>query len=178
MNWTRWIRTSRLPRRGVDYRTINPKGYVPALQLEEGEILTEGASVLQYLAGHYPEANLGAAAGSVENARLQEHLNYVASEFHKAFGPFFTADATEEDKKAAGERVVSKFNYLEGLFEDGRDYLLGSRFTVADAYMFVVANWTNFIGIDASQWPRMKAFMDRVAARPAAQRALAAEGLV
>ncbi|MEO9873380.1 MAG: glutathione transferase GstA [Anderseniella sp.] len=162
---------------GNDYSTINPKGYVPALELASGDILTEGAAILQYIADQHPKSELAPKAGSIARARLQEYLNYTASELHKAFGPFFSSTANEADKQAAGKAVAQKFDYLDNLLSDGRNYLLGSGFSVADAYLFVVANWSNFVGIDLKKWPHVAAFVNRVAARPAAQAALKAEGL-
>jgi len=163
---------------GLDYAQVNGKGYVPALKLESGEVLTEGASILQFIADSHPDSNLAPAVGSVARARLHEHLNYVASEVHKAFGPFFSASSTDTDKVAASAKVGEKFDYLEKLFGDGRAYLLGDNFSVADAYLFVVSNWSNFVGIDLKSWPKLAAFVDRVSQRPAAQAAMVAEGLI
>ena len=163
---------------GADYTAINPKGYVPALELASGEVLTEGASILQYIADQHPESDLAPKAGTIARARLQEHLNYTASELHKAFGPFFSGTADEADKQAAGKAVARKFDYLNDILSDGRTYLLGDSFSVADAYLFVVANWSNFTGIDLKKWPAVAAFVERVAARPAAQAAMKAEGLL
>ena len=162
---------------GGDFIAINPKGYVPALELASGEVLSEGAAILQYIADQHPESDLAPKAGTIARARLQEYLNYTASELHKAFGPFFSSTAGEADKQAAGKAVGQKFDYLNDLLSDGRTYLLGSGFSVADAYLFVVANWSNFTGIDLKSWPHVSAFVERVAARPAAQAALKAEGL-
>ena len=163
---------------GGDYTTINPKGYVPALELASGEVLSEGAAILQYVADQHPESDLAPKAGTIARARLQEHLNYTASELHKAFGPFFSSTAGEADKQAAGKAVGHKLDYLNDMLSDGRTYLLGNSFSVSDAYLFVVANWSNFTGIDLKKWPHVAAFVDRVAARPAAQAAMKAEGLL
>jgi len=163
---------------GLDYKKINPKGYVPALELDSGEVLSEGASVLQYIADQHPESDLAPATGTIARARLQEYLNYTASELHKAFGPFFSGTATDEDKKRAGLNVAKKFDYVDELLGDGRAYLLGDKFSVADAYLFVVSNWSNFVGIDLKKWPNVAAFVERVAQRPAAQTAMKAEGLI
>lgn len=167
-----------LTKSGLDYKTINPKGYVPALQLDTGEVLTEGSSILQYLADQYPEKELAPKNGTVARARLHEYLNYTGSELHKAFNPFFSSDASDEDKGKAGANVARKFDYLNGLLGDGRTYLLGDNFSVADAYLFVVSNWANFTGIDLKEWPYLAAFVGRVAKRPAAQAAMKAEGLI
>lgn len=163
---------------GKDYKKINPKGYVPALELKTGDVLTEGASILQYIADQHPEKELAPQTGSVSRARLHEHLNYTASELHKAFGPFFSNAATDEDKIKAGENVARKFDYLETLLSDGRNYLLGNVFSVADAYMFVVINWSNFVGIVLHKWPNIDRYAARIASRKTAQTAMKAEGLV
>jgi glutathione S-transferase len=163
---------------GLDYKKINPKGYVPALELDTGEILTEGASILQYIADQHPKSGLAPKVGTMERARLQEYLNYTGSELHKAFGPLFSSKATEEDKTKAGLNVAQKFDYLNDLLADGRTYLLGDSFSVADSYLFVVSNWSNFVGIDLKKWPHVAAFVERIASRPAAQAAMKAEGLL
>lgn len=163
---------------GANFRAINPKGYVPALRLDDGEVLTEGAAILQFLADRKPDAGLAPAAGTLGRARLQEHLNYVASELHKAFGPFFSPDITDAGKAAAEAKVASKFDYVETLFADGRSYLLGEDFSVADAYLFVVASWSKPTGIDLDRWPNVQAFVARVAGREPVQQALRAEGLL
>lgn len=163
---------------GLDYAKINPKGCVPALELDTGEILTEGASILQYIADQHPQSGMTPAVGTVARARLHEYLNYTSSELHKAFNPFFSSAASDEDKEKAGVNVAQKFDYLNVLLSDGRTYLLGDHFSVADAYLFVVSNWSNFVGIDLKNWPNIAAFVDRVANRPAAQAAMKAEGLI
>lgn len=163
---------------GEDYSKVNPKGYVPALQIDSGDVLTEGAAVLQYIADQYPQSGLAPASGTMARVRMQEYLNYVSSELHKAFGPFFSDSANEEDKKRAGGNVADKLDYVESLLSDGRAYLLGEDFSVADAYLFVISNWSNFVGIDLNNWPNVAAFVDRVANRPASQAAMKAEGLI
>jgi len=165
-------------KQGEDYSKVNPKGYVPALQLNSGDVLTEGAAVLQYIADQYPQSGLAPASGTMARVRMQEYLNYVSSELHKAFGPFFSSSANDEDKKQAGGNVADKLDYVESLLSDGRAYLLGEDFSVADAYLFVTSNWSNFVGIDLSNWPNVAAFVDRVANRPASQAAMEAEGLI
>lgn len=163
---------------GEDYSKVNPKGYVPALQLTSGEVLTEGVAVLQYIADQFPQSGLAPESGTMARVRMQEYLNYVSSELHKAFGPFFSSNANDEDKKKAGVNVANKLDYVESLFSDGRAYLLGDGFSVADAYLFVVSNWSNFVGVDLNNWPNVAAFVDRVASRPASQAAMKAEGLI
>lgn len=163
---------------GADFRAINPKGYVPALELAGGQILTEGAAVLQWIADQHPGAGLAPGAGTLDRARLQEVLNWISSELHKAFGPLFRAAATDEDRATARINVAAKFDRADDLLADGRDWLVAGRFTVADAYLFAVVNWANFTGIDLARWPALAAHVARVAARPSAQKAMTAEGLI
>ncbi|WP_435660655.1 glutathione transferase GstA [Leisingera caerulea] len=163
---------------GADYRAINPKGYVPALHLDDGSVLTEGAAVLQYIADSSPDAGLAPAAGTMARARMQEQLNWIGTELHKAFGPLFREDTSEAGRDAARTAVAGKFDIIEAQLEDGRVWLVADRFSVADAYLFVVSNWANFTGIDLTRWPRLAAFVSRCAARPSAQAAMRAEGLI
>ena len=163
---------------GADFRAMNPNGYVPALQLDEGEILTEGAAVLQWIADKHPGAGLAPNAGTLDRARLQEALNWISSELHKAFGPLFRASARDEDRATARINVAAKLNRAEAMLADGRDWLVAGRFSVADASLFAVANWANFTGIDLARWPALAAHVARVAARPSAQKAMKAEGLI
>lgn len=141
-------------------------------------MLTEGAAVLQWIADRHPGAGLAPAAGRFERARLHEALNWISAELHKAFGPLFRANATEDEKAAARSAVAKKFDRVETQFSDGRTWMVGTTFTVADAYLFAVANWANFTEIDLSRWPNLAALVDRVAARPSAQKAMKAEGLI
>lgn len=163
---------------GADYLTLNPKGYVPTLALDSGELLTEGASVLQYLADQHPQLHLAPPVGTIARARLQEYLNYIASELHKAFGPLFSSSASDGAKAQAVANVSAKFDYLNTLLSDDRKYLLGNDYSVADAHLFAVTNWANFVGIDLADWPKLQAVFDRIAQRPATQAAMQAEGLV
>lgn len=162
---------------GRDYLKINRKGYVPALELENGDVLTEGAAIIQYLADRNPDAALAPPAGTIQRARLQEHLNFLASELHKAFGPLFVAQASSEAKAAAPANVARRLDQFEAALEDGRPYLLGERYTIADPYLFVIAGWTKPTGIGLGKWPRLSAHWERVAARQPVQDALRAEGL-
>ncbi|MFZ5734350.1 MAG: glutathione transferase GstA [Pseudomonadota bacterium] len=163
---------------GKDYKIINAKGQVPALQLDSGEVLTEGAAVVQFIADQHPGAGLAPPSGTVARARLQEHLNFIASELHKAFSPLFNPAASEESKTAAPDQVAKRLDYVESLFADGRAYLLGETFSVADAYLFAVASWTGPTKIGLDRWPKLKAFVARVSERPAVQAAMKAEGLI
>lgn len=162
---------------GADFRQINPKGYVPVLQFDNGEVLTEGAAIVQYLADQRPDARLAPPAGSLPRVRLQEHLNFLASELHKAFAPLFNRSASEDVKKAAAENVSRRLDNVEALLADGRPHLMGDTFSVADAYLFVLSSWTKPTGIDLGKWPKLAAFAQRVASRPAVGAALRAEGL-
>jgi len=163
---------------GEDFRTINPKGYVPALRLDDGQILTEGAAVLQYIADRRPTAGLAPANGTLERARVQEHLNFVASELHKAFSPLFSSTLSEAEKKTAQANVARRFDLVEKALSDGRDYLVGDAFTVADAYLFVVASWAVPTGVGLDVWPNLKAYVERIGAREAVREAMQAEGLL
>jgi len=159
---------------GADFTTINPKGYVPALELDGGAILTENPAILQYLADQRPAAALAPATGTLERYRLLEWLGFINSEIHKGFGPLFDPSAPDAAKDAARQRIARRLAYTAQALE-GRDYLLGAQFTVADAYLYTVLNWTGFSGIDLGQWPGLKAYHARIAARPAVQAAQAAE---
>lgn len=161
---------------GADYRLVNPKGAVPALQLKDGAVLTEGPAIIQFLADLVPEKNLVPVAGSFERYRLVEWLNYIGTEVHKGFSPLFNRAASQEARDAAIATLKTRFDYLARALE-GRDYLMGERFTVADAYLFTVLNWCAFTGIDRAPWPALQAFHARVGARPAVQQALCDEGL-
>ena len=162
---------------GADFRAINPKGYVPALQLDDGAVLTEGAAIVQYLADAYPEAKLAPPPGTLDRARVHEHLNFTASELHKSFSPLFSTTASDDAKQAAPAAIADRLDQLERHFADGRAYLLGDDYTVADAYLFVIAGWANHTGIGLDTWPNLKAFVGRIAARDAVKAALTAEGL-
>lgn len=168
---------SRRTETGADFMAVNPKGYVPALRLDDGQVLTEGAAIVQYIADRHPEAGLAPPPGTIERARLQEHLNFIASELHKAFGPLFASDAPDAAKKAAPARIGRRLDDLERTLSDGRPFLLGDRFSAADAYLFVVAGWTQPTGIGLKDWPNLSAFVARVAGRDTVREARKAEGL-
>lgn len=161
---------------GEDFTRINPKGYVPALRLDDGEILTEVAVILQYLADRKPEAALAPAAGSMQRYRLMEWLNFISSEIHKQFGPLFNPQITPEWKANQLNVLGRRFDYLSERL-NGQPYLMGERFSVADAYLFTVLNWNSYVGMDMGKWPKLQAYMARVAERPAVREALRAEGL-
>lgn len=166
----------RLTASGDDYRAINPKGYVPALLLDNGELLTEGPAIVQYIADLVPEKQLAPANGTLGRYRLQEMLNFVSTEVHKNFSPMF---ASQDDavKEAAWQRLSQRFELLSGWLGQ-RDYLLESGFSVVDGYLFVCLSWTKYLGRNLDNWPALQAFSDRIAARPAVQQALKEEGLL
>lgn len=153
---------------GRDYRRINPKGYVPALEFEPGHVLTENPAILQYLADLRPSAGLAPEAGSLDRARLQEWLNFTSSELHKAFSPFFSGRALSEDEAGRAHGALERrLGDVERLFADGRRFALGDTFSVADAYLFVVLGWAGAVGVRLDAWPSVAAYVERVAARPA-----------
>lgn len=161
---------------GANYWEINPKGKVPALEVE-GEVLTEGPAILQFLGDRAANLGLAPTPGTMARARVNEVLNFTGTELHIAFGPLFNPASTDAQKEAARQTVAMKVDWLEARLADGRAHLTGEAFTIADAYAFVVANWANFTGIALSRWPHLSAFMARVGARPAVQKVLKAEGL-
>lgn len=159
---------------GSDFLAINPKGYVAALQLENGEVLTEGPAILQYLADLKPQAGLAPANGSWERVRLQEWLNFITSEIHAGLALQFNAGMPPEVKEMFKQKLFKRFGHLVQALER-HEYLCGPRFGVADAYLYAVLLWTRFFDIDLERWPALAAFMQRMTARPAVQAALAAE---
>lgn len=162
---------------GQDYMTVNPKGYVPALRLDDGSVLTEGPAIVQYLADQKPGSGLIPAAGSIERYRVQEWLNFIGTELHKNFGPLFNKATPDAVKETARANINKRLGYLNDQLA-GKQFLMGANFTVADAYAFTIINWTNFVGIDLKAYPNVAAYMGRVAARPKVQETLKAEGLV
>jgi glutathione S-transferase len=162
---------------GANFATVNPKGYVPALGLQDNSVLTEVSAIIQYLADSQPAANLAPVHGSMERYRLLEWLGFISTEIHKGFGPLWNPATPDAVKAATKERLASRFAYLDEKL-GAQPFLMGDTFTIADAYLFTVVNWTNFHGIDISAFPNLQAFQARIAARPAVQQALEAEGLV
>jgi glutathione S-transferase len=161
---------------GGDYTKVNAKGYVPTLELDDGQRLTEGPAIVQYLADKAPASKLAPANGTMERYRLQEWLNFITSELHKQFSPLFnpaTPDATKEMQKT---KLMGRFDWLNEQLK-GKDYAMGSQFTVADAYLFTVLRWSGFAGLDLAKWPVVQQYVARVGARPHVQAALKAEGL-
>jgi len=162
---------------GGDFWQVNPKGYVPTLELDNGKRLTEGPAIVQYLADQKPDAGLAPKAGTFERYQLQEWLNFLTSEVHKQFSPLFRPNTPEDYKTIAKENLGKRFDWLDQQLK-GKDYLTGKQFTVADAYLFVLTNWTKPTNIDLSKWPNVQAFNKRVAARPKVKEAMQAEGLI
>ena len=161
---------------GGDYRAINDKGSVPALQLDDGTVLTEAAVLLQYIADQAPGAKLAPPQGEFARYQVMEWLNYIATELHKRFTPLFTPGCTEEGRTAAWTGLARPLGYLAGKLAD-RPFLMGEGFTIADAYLFTVLNWAGFAKFSLDAWPALQAYQARVAAIPAVQEALRAEGL-
>ncbi|MFD1802820.1 glutathione transferase GstA [Mixta tenebrionis] len=162
--------------RGEDYLQINPKGQVPALQLDDGTLLTEGVAIVQYLADQKPDRQLLAPTGSLTRYHTLEWLSYISTELHKGFIPLFRPDTPENYKTQQREQLTAKFRYVDEALRD-RQWLSGTRFSVADAYLFVVARWAKLVQLDLSAFQALAAWQARVAERPAVIAALKAEGL-
>ncbi|HET9763706.1 MAG TPA: glutathione transferase GstA [Casimicrobiaceae bacterium] len=162
---------------GSDYYAINAKGYVPTLELDDGQRLTEGPAIVQYIADRNPAAGLAPPAGTLERYRLQEWLNFITSELHKQFSPLFATDTPADYRTITRQRIAKRLDWLAGELGD-QDYLLGDCLTVADGYLFTILNWTEFVAIDLGNWPVLAAYQARIAARPKVREAMIAEGLV
>ena len=162
---------------GGDFWAINSKGYVPTLELDNGQVLTEGPAIVQYIADQNPESGLAPKAGTMERYRLQEWLNFITSEIHKGFSPLFDPTLTPEVKQVFKDKLGKRFDWLTTQLT-GKQYLLGETFTVADGYLFTVLNWCQWVDIDLAKWPMLKDYQARVSARPKVQEALKAEGLI
>jgi len=162
---------------GADFYTLNAKGYVPALQLDNGEVLTEGPAIIQYLAEHKPQANLLPPAGTLERARVQEWLNFIGTELHKTLAALFNPSISPEAKGKTIETFGKRLGFVDKALQ-GKEYLTGNTFSVADAYLFTIVNWAPMLKIDLSPWPTVVQFQKRVANRPAVQKTLKAEGLI
>ncbi|MGH6610039.1 MAG: glutathione transferase GstA [Burkholderiaceae bacterium] len=162
---------------GGDFYEINPKGYVPVLELDDGTRLTEGPAVVQYIADQAPASKLAPANGTIERYKLQEWLNFITSELHKQYSPLFDQTNSDEVKNKQREKIAKRYDWIEQQLR-GKEYLTGSTFTVADAYLFTVTNWAKPTGIDLSRWPTLQEYIKRVAARPSVLEAMKAEGLI
>ena len=160
---------------GTDYYGINPLGYVPLLELDDGTRLTEGPAIVQYIADQAPEKNLAPANGSFERYKLQEWLNFIGTEIHKGFGPLFKPTTPENYKPIALEALTKRLQWVDQQLA-GKSYLMGEQFSVADAYLYTVSRWAGFVGLDLSGLANILAFQQRMAQRPAVQAALKIEG--
>lgn len=161
---------------GDDFLAVNPKGQIPTLELNDGSILTEGVAIVQYLADQKPDRQLLPEVGTLARYHALEWLNYIATELHKGFSPLFNPKTPEEFKAVTREALAKKFAYVNDSLK-GHQYLLGARFSVADAYLFTVMGWAKALKFDLSALTDLNAYLDRVAARPAVDAALVAEGL-
>lgn len=162
---------------GVDFLTINPKGFVPALQLDSGQILTEAQVIVQYLADQAPDRNLVPLAGSLARYRVMEWLSYISSDLQKGFAPLFNPETTDETRITVHANLAQQFDFLVAQLSR-TEYLAGDRYTIADAYLFTVLSWASFVEIDLGEWPELGEFLKRIAARPAVRAAMAAERLI
>jgi glutathione S-transferase len=163
---------------GASFNTINPKGYVPALVLDDGGVLTEGVAIVQYLADLAPQSGLAPAAGTIERYRLQEWLTFISSELHKMFSPWlFHPEHGEVAAAAARAKIAERFAFLDAQLAT-RTFLLGERFTAADAYAFTIVGWARPTHIDLTPYPHLRSYMERIAGRPKVQEAMRAEGLL
>jgi glutathione S-transferase len=162
---------------GSDYRTVNPLGYVPALALDDGTLLTEGPAIVQYIADKVPQKKLAPANGTLERYKMQSWLNFISSEVHKGFSPLFNPQMPDGAKDIAKERLASRFAYLENHLAKNA-YLMGDTFTCPDAYCFTVMRWSKPTKIDLAPYPHLQAYMTKIEARPAVQAAMKGEGLI
>jgi glutathione S-transferase len=162
---------------GSDFYEVSPKGYVPVLELDNGDRLTEGPAIVQYVADLAPNSHLAPRNGTFERVRLWEWLNFISTEIHKQFSPLFRKDISEDWKKAQVDKLATRFDWLTTEL-NGRRFLTGAQFTVADAYLFTVLNWAKPSGFDLDRWPVLRDYVARIAARPKVQEALRAEGLI
>jgi glutathione S-transferase len=160
----------------ADFITVNPKGYVPALQLESGKVMTEGTAIVQYIADMFPKSQLAPAAGTPERYELLEWLGFVSLELHRNISPLFNPALTAGLKESQMALVAKRLDWLATQLE-GKTYLVGNGFTVADGYLFTILNWSNFIGLDLSPWKTIQAYKARIGSRPSVIAALQAEGL-
>jgi glutathione S-transferase len=162
---------------GTDFYSINPLGYVPLLELDDGTRLAEGPAIVQYIADQAPEKNLAPANGTLARYQMQSLLNFIGTELHKGFGPLFNPATPADYKPAVVERLLKRLAWIDGQLA-GKSYLMGEQFTVADAYLFTVTGWAGLVKVDISGLANIAAFRARVAARPAVQAAMKAEGLI
>lgn len=163
---------------GADFSSVNPNGYVPVLELDDGQWLTEGPAIVQFLADLKPEGGLAPAAGTVARARLQSWLNFIGTELHKMYSPWlFHAEYGEQAQTVARGKLAERLAFVDRHLAANGPYLMGESFTVADAYLFTVASWSKLVNVDLSDFPAVRAHLERVGARPAVREAMQAEGL-
>jgi glutathione S-transferase len=168
---------SKLVANGEDFRHLNPNGYVPLLILDDGNSLTEGPAIVQYLADQAPDKKLIPPAGTFERYQLQQWLNFISTEIHKSFSPLFNPVAPEGAKELATSILMRRLETVSDQLSS-QPYLLGDNFTVADAYLFVTLSWGQYVNIDISRWPALARYTDRISERPAVQKAMQEEGLI
>ena len=168
---------SKLTETGEDFRQINPNGYVPALILDNGNKLTEGPAIVQYLADSAPDKGLAPTAGTFERYQLQQWLNFISTEIHKSFSPLFDATAPQALKDSAIDKLIVRLGSVAEHLSN-QPYLLGKAFSVADAYLFVTLNWGQHVNLDIAQWPALDRYSENIGNRPAVQQALREEGLI
>ena len=169
--------TAKKTAEGQDFYAISPNGYVPALQLKSGEVLTEGPAIVQYLADLVPDKHLAAPHGSMERYHLMESLNFISSELHKTFTPLFNDATVEETRKATRAHLAKRIEFVNAELAKS-SFFRSEHFSAADAYLFTVLSWTRYIKFDLSPWPAVVSYLERIATRPAVHAALAAEGLI
>ena len=162
---------------GTDYYSINPLGYVPLLELDDGTRLTEGPAIVQYIADQVPAKNLAPANGTLERYKLQSWLNFISTELHKGFSPLFNPATPADYKPMVIDKLMSRMKWVDGQLA-GKQYLMGDAFSVADPYLFTVTNWAPRVGVDISSFANIASFRERMAARPAVQAAMKHEGLL
>ncbi|WP_224366069.1 glutathione transferase GstA [Hyalangium versicolor] len=160
--------------KGTDYYSVNPNGYVPALELDNGEVLTENPAIAQYIADQKPELKLAPANGTLERYRLQEWLGFIGTEIHKQYSPLFRPGMTDAEKKPYFDKLSKRFDYVVEKLK-GKQFLLGDQFTAADSYLFVLLGWSKIVGFDLSKWPALQAYQERISSRPAVKATLEAE---
>jgi len=171
-------KTPHMTASGIDFSTINPNGYVPALELDDGTVLTEGPAIVQYLADLQPESGLVPPAGTVARAQLQSWLNFIATELHKMYSPWlFHAEYGTEVQAVARGKIAERLRFVETQLATAGPYLTGERFTVADAYLFTVVGWSKHVDVGLTEFANLRAYLERVAQRPAVRAAMKAEGL-
>lgn len=162
---------------GSDFLALNPHGYVPLLELDTGERLTEGPAIVQYIAELKPGARLVPPAGTLERAKLQSWLNFLSTEIHKGYSPMFNPAANAEFRTWQRERLAQRYGWIQEQL-GGRQYLMGERFTVADAYLFTTLCWLGYVNLDLSRWPGLGGYYERIASRPRVREAMRVEGLI